>query len=69
MSTPETAGQSQPRDYDTHPLTPDEVMGVLDSPEFERVWNDPATHEGAMEALARAKADLAARGELMDPPY
>jgi hypothetical protein len=69
MSSPEMAEQLQPRDYNTHPLTDDEMRAILDSPEFERAWNDPATHEGAIEALARAEADLAARGELMEDPY
>ena len=71
MSTPEMAGQPQPRDYNMHPLTADEVEDTFDRnwELLERIWNDPATHEGAAEALARAQADLAAKGELMEPPY
>ena len=68
MNTPDALGSLQRDNYNA-PLTPDEIARVFEDPLFDIIWNDPATARGANEALVRAAAALAARGELMQDPY
>jgi len=71
FSEGQPAEAPQERDYGQQPLTIEEMRAVLDSPGFERAWNDPATHAGAMDALAQAEMELRAQGvsTLLDEPH
>lgn len=57
-----TSSSRTPQDSGREPLTADRVLAVVASPEFARVADDPATRDGALAALDRAEADLAAQG-------
>jgi hypothetical protein len=67
-SNAEMGGSQQPEADNTRPpLTIDGILRVLNSQAFADAWEDPRTEAGALAALARVEAELAAKGELYEP--